>query len=670
MTTTRIASLFLFLATGLLAQEPAAPAAPPAPQQPPQAQQPQRQNWARRVEHRADHSIFSALDLPAPNGMRLGSGAPGPEYWQQQADYVIDVALEPEARTVRGRETVTYHNNSPHTLEYVWVHLEQNCLRPDSISTLTDGGSLMGGDSDTTDGVALHKVAANGSRLDYSVYDTMMRIDLPEALQPGKQFVFEVEWSFVVPERVFRRYGTMQTKKGIIWELAQWFPAVAVYDDVHGWNTLPYIGGGEFYTNFGTYQLNITVPRDHVVVASGELLNPQDVFTSEQQQRFARAKASEETVAIVAKDEVGTAASRPAGEGPLTWRFRAEKVRTVAWAASPAFILDGAVIDANAASKVLCMSAYPEECAGAWSKSTQMLRKSLAGYSRRWFEYPYPVMTNVAGVEGGMEYPMILFCAAGNNERALWGVTTHEAGHTWFPMIVNTDERRHAWMDEGFNTFINGYSDEDWYGPQQEQAPRPGRRARSGGGMRMPGSDGLPIDTPADQLPAMAIGMLQYGKTGQGMRLLREHILGPERFDHAFRTYIRRWAYKSPRPADFYRTMEDAAGADLAWFWRGWFVESTRLDQAVDAVTQATDSRSARITFTNLDRMVMPLQYRITYEDDTTEDVKLPVQVWHSSNRVVRSAGAKKKVKQVVIDADGVFPDSARANNEWVAEKQ
>lgn len=655
MSTARILLSSLFLATALTAQEPARA-------EPQQGQQPPRQNWSRRVEQRADRSIFSALDLPTPSAMRLGSGAPGPGYWQQAADYRIDVELLPETRTVRGRETVDYHNHSPHTLDYVWVHLEQNCLRPDSISTLTDGGSLMGGESDTTDGVALQKVASGGSRLDYTVHDTMMRIDLPAPLQPGQTFQFEVEWSFVVPQRVFRRYGTMETAKGTIWELAQWFPAVAVYDDVHGWNTLPYIGGGEFYTNFGTYQLNITAPRDHVVVASGELLNPQDVFTAEQQERFARAKQSEETVVVIAKDEVGTPGSRPEGTGPLTWRFRAEQVRTVAWAASPAFILDAAVVDASAANKVLCQSAYPAECAGAWSKSTQMLRKSLGGYSRRWFEYPYPVMTNVAGVEGGMEYPMIIFCAAGNNERGLWGVTTHEAGHTWFPMIVNTDERRHAWMDEGFNTFINGYSDEDWYGPQQEQ--RQGRRAR-GGAMRLPIGDGMPIDTPADQLPAMAIGMLQYGKTGQGLRLLREHILGPERFDHAFRTYIRRWAFKSPRPADFYRTMEDAAGADLAWFWRGWFVESTRLDQAVDSVTPATDRRPARITFTNLDRMVMPLHYRVTYDDDTTEDVKLPVQVWHSSNRVVRSAAAGKQVKKVEVDPEAVFPDGARANNEW-----
>ena len=613
-----------------------------------------RKSWARTEEPQTNVSIFRALDLPTPNRIRNGAGAPGPDYWQQEANYKIDVQLLPEQRTVKGREHVTYINRSPDTLDYIWVHLEQNALRKDSLCSLTDGTSLMGGASDNTDGVQVRELAAGGKALTYQVYDTLMRVELPTPMAPGASFEFDCAWDFVVPERVFRRYGTMDTAKGTIWELAQWFPAVAVYDDVHGWNTLPYIGGAEFYTNYGTYDVSITAPRDHVVVATGVLQNGAEVYTAEQLKRIEQAKKSEETVAIIAKEEVGTKESRPAGEGPLTWKFHAEKVRTFAWASSPAFILDAAAL-----GETLCQSAYPAECSKTWSKSTQMIRKALGGYSKRWFPYPYPMATNVAGVEGGMEYPMIVFCAAGGNERSLYGVTSHEFGHTWFPMVVNSDERRHAWMDEGFNTFINIYSDEDWFG-------KVGKPRGGGGGL---GGGGMPIDTPADQLSQMAIGSLQYMKTGAGLFLLRESILGPDRFDYAFRTYIRRWAFKSPRPWDFFRSMEDAAGADLAWFWRGWFLESAKLDQAIDSVRQPAEKRAGSIAITNLDRMVMPLHLRITYEDDSVEDRVLPVQIWHSSNRTQQPLAAGKKAKKVEIDAERVFPDAARANNVWTPEK-
>ena len=615
-----------------------------------------RDEFARAPEPRTDVTIFSALDLPTPNRVRTGSGAPGPDYWQQRVDYRIDVTLDPSDRKVTGKEHVTYHNNSPDALDYLWVHLEQNILRKDSIGSLTDGGSAVGGPSENSDGVQVANVAAASGSLPFTVYDTLMRVELPQPLAAGAKFEFDVAWSFHVPRQVFRRYGTWDVKKGTVWEIAQWFPAVAVYDDVHGWNTLPYIGTGEFYTNHGDFDLAITVPRDHLVVASGVLQNADEVFTKEQLERFARAKQSTDTVMIRGDDEVGDPKTRPAGDGPLTWRFRAENVRTVAFASSEAFILDACQSGAT-----LVQSAYPAESLPVWGKSTQMLRKAIEGYSKRWFPYPYPVATNVGGVEGGMEYPMIIFCSGENNrsERGLYGVTTHEIGHNWFPMTVNTDERRHAWMDEGFNTFINKYSTGDWF--PNTKPPRGGSFA---GMLKSPG---VPIVTNADRLNGMQLGLLEYEKTGVGLVILREYILGPERFDFAFRTYIRRWAFKSPQPADFFRTMEDASGMDLAWFWRGWFLENDPFDQAIDRVQQAKGERGAKITFLNKQRMVMPLSFRLTFDDGTTEDRRLPVELWTKSDKVGVPIDTTKQIREVRIDPDQMLPDVDRSNNVWTA---
>ncbi len=613
-----------------------------------------RDDFARTVEPRTDQTIFTELTLPTPNRLRTAAGAPGPDYWQQQVDYAIEASIDPATRTISGKERVTYHNNSPEALEYLWVNLEQNVLRQDSLGSQIGGGRAVGGASEPSDGVRIGAVSAGGSPLSYQVYDTMMRVDLPQPLAAGKKFDFDISWQFQMPERVFRRHGILKVRKGLVFEVAQWFPAVAVYDDVHGWNHLPYLGNGEFYTNFGDYDLKITAPREHLVVATGALQNPEQVYTKEQLQRLEQAKTSAETVIIRSKEEVGDPKSRPAGEGPLTWHFKAERVRTCAWATSETFVLDAAGLDG-----ILVQSAYHEDAPGVWQQSTQMLRTAIAGYNKRLFPYPYPVATNVAGVEGGMEYPMIIFCRGGN-ERGLYGVTTHENGHNWFPMPVNTDERRHAWMDEGFNTFINIYSTADWF-----EAPSGGGGGRRGG-RAMP-NPGVPIMTEADHMGGL-LGMLGYQKPADGLRPLREHILGAERFDHAFRTYIRRWAFKSPQPADFFRTMEDASGMDLDWFWRGWIVESASLDQAVGEVQQGQGNRGASITFTNLERMVMPLHFTATFEDGTTESRQLPVQVWFTSNRVQQRLTTAKKVTKVEVDAERIWPDASRGNNVWEAK--
>jgi peptidase M1-like protein len=606
---------------------------------------------------RASSTIFSPLDLATANTVRNGAGAPGPDYWQQKVDYRIEAKLDPVTRLVLGRAHITYTNESPDALEYLWLNLEQNVFRADSIGAKVGLRSAIGLQNASGKGYRLHQVQAAGSALDYQVYDTLARLELPSPIAAkGGVFEFDIVWDFLIPERVFRRFGIEKVEQGEVFEIAQWFPAVAVYDDVHGWNTLPYIGTGEFYSNFGDYQLELTVPRDWIVVATGELTNPEDVFTATQLDRWRRAHNSAETIAIIAPDEVGQDGWRPAGKGPLTWKFSAAQVRTVAWSASNAFILDAAGLDGT----TLIQSAYPKEGLPLWSKSTQMLRTAIKGYNERWFRYPYPVATNVNGIEGGMEYPMIIFCRGRRSEAGLYGVTAHEIGHNWFPMVVNTDERRHAWMDEGFNTFINYYSKRDWFPDSTGGRANPANVANM---LSQPNQ--LPVETPADHLPGRLLGSLQYTKTGAGLVLLRETILGPERFDYAFRKYIERWAFKSPRPADFFRCMEDAAGVDLAWFWRGWFLETGYLDQAIESVNPAKGKRPATMVIGNLGPLVMPIIAQIEYQDGTTEELRLPVEVWYHSNKIQERIPGNKAVARITLDPNRELPDSNRRNNVW-----
>lgn len=605
---------------------------------------------------RPENTIFSPMDLPAPNGVRTADGRPGPDYWQQEADYVIDTNLDPATRTVSATATITYTNHSPHDLPYLWLHLEQNIFREGSLGSIIGDAADLGLTETQGDGYTIHSISHAGGDLEMQVYDTLGRIHLPEPVAAqGGVFTFDISWDFVIPEEVFLRFGIADFDDGKVYEVAQWIPALAVYDDVHGWNTLPYLGAGEFYTNFGDYKVSITVPRDFLVVATGMLQNEAEVYTQEQVERLSRAKQGEETIIIRGADEIGQG-DRPEGNGPLTWVFEAEDVRTFAWACSPIFQLDAASIDG-----VFLQSAYPKDGLPVWGDSTQMMRKAIAGYNERFYPYPYPAATNVYGAEGGMEYPMIIFCR-GERERKVYGVTTHEIGHMYFPMLVNTDERRHAWMDEGFNTFLGGYSTEDWFGPQKQNENDPGAFAPL---MTFHGQ--MPIATRPDALPSMWLGLLQYQKTGVGLTLLRESVLGPERFDYAFRTYVERWAFKSPQPADFFRCMEDAAGVDLAWFWRGWFYETGTLDQKVGEVLQPGRRRGARIRLENLGGLVMPVHVGVAYEDGTTEILELPAEVWYQSNSITHILPHLKRVTKVVIDPKRRFPDVQRKNNRWEA---
>lgn len=611
-------------------------------------------------------NMFAPLEWPDPDEVRNGAGAPGHEYWQQRVDYVIDATLDADAESISGRATVTYHNNSPDTLEYIWLHLEQNLFKEESVGSLSkEPGSRFGYREGFQGGYSIRSVTWNGDDMDLFVYDTLGRLELPRPIGPGERFSFEIEWSFNIPPFGADRLAVEQVEQGKVFQLAQWFPAVAVYDDVHGWNTKAYLGQGEFYSNFGDYTVSITAPRSHVVVSSGVLRNPEEVLSEEALGRYAMALASEETVTIRGADEVGDPSNWPAGEGALTWRFRAANVRTFAWASSDAFIWDGSGLRVPGSALapeglVFVQAVYPVEGQELWSDAVEMARHSIDFNSRQWHPYPYPVAINVNGRVGGMEYPGIVFCRNRTSERGLYGVTDHEFGHTWFPMMVNTDERRYAWMDEGFNSFINIYTKTDYFGDPGENARGSAGRTRD----RMLQDNQQPMMTFPDNIWRGRLGYTAYGKPAAALALLREYVLGEERFDRAFRAYIDRWAFKHPQPSDFFRTMEDVAGTDLAWFWRGWFYSTATLDQAV--VNVEHDEDWVYVDLENRSDMVMPVRLEVEYDDGTVERRDLPVEIWATTDQW--TAGWNPGDRQIVrvrLDPDAMLPDTDAENNVW-----
>ncbi len=630
---------------------------------------------ARYLEARPDKTIFSPLDLPTPNGMRTATGMPGEDYWQQQVDYRIEVTLNVEQESVAATAHVTYTNNSPQDLPYVWISLEQNLFRADSDgSRFTPPGSRFNNRPDFEGGVTVDYVRAGDKELKLAVHDTIGRIDLLEPVRAkGGTTEFEISWSFRIPDYGADRMGIRRCDQGTIYQLAQWFPAVCKFDDVHGWNTLPYLGQGEFYTDFGSYDVKITAPRGHVVCATGVLRNAGEVLSEEQLRRLILANTSRQTVTIRSATEVGTDEAAKPGEGPLTWHFHADKVRSFAWTSSDATIWDASSIIWDDDSTTLIQSVYPQEARSAWKESTQMLKHSIEHYSEKWFRYPYPTATNVSGMVGGMEYPMIIFCGEDSNKEGLHSVTSHEIGHNWFPMVVNTDERRAAWMDEGFNTFMNTYDRYDVYDAEVNGGEMPeedsGFNARSMARL-MSRPNVQPLAMPSDQIRPEWLGMLAYYKTATAMQMLREVVLGPERFDPAFREYIQAWAFKSPQPADFFRCMENGTGAELAWFWRSWFIENVPLDQAIVSVDQSIASGLARITIANKQEMVMPVFLEIEFTNGEKMDYNMPVYVWYYTNLWTADVAiGDREIKRVIIDRKRVMPDLNRRNNNWVDPK-
>ncbi|MES2882811.1 MAG: M1 family metallopeptidase, partial [Bacteroidota bacterium] len=515
------------------------------------------------------------------NDYRSASGQPGPKYWQNRADYKINCTLDTATHKVSGSVEINYTNNSPDQLKFLWLQLDQNIYKADSrgSATTTQTGGRWA-NATFTEGSIIKSIsveAADGKKYtpQSKVTDTRMQVWLQNALQSaGGKTKLSIAYEFVIPEYGTDRMGRLTTKNGVVYEVAQWFPRLAVYDDIQGWNTLPYIGAGEFYLEYGDIDFSITAPSNLIVVGSGELVNEKEALTPTQQTRLAEARNSDKTVMLRSEKEVTDVKSRPTGT--TTWRFKIANTRDVAWAASKAFVWDAAKINLPSGKKALAMSAYPAESIkkDGWQRSTEMVKASIEHYSSKWFEYPYPVATNVAGVVGGMEYPGIVFCGWESSGGDLWGVTDHEFGHIWFPMIVGSNERKFAWMDEGFNTFINGLSTKAFNKGEFAEFSffPPDQMVQYVFNDKM---DAL-WNTP-DVVQQANLGVAAYLKPAMMLEALRDVVLGPERFDMALREYINRWAFKHPTPWDFFHTIENVAGEDLSWFWRGWIFSNSKL---------------------------------------------------------------------------------------------
>jgi hypothetical protein len=605
----------------------------------------------------ADTSAFRPLELSAPNDYRTAAGEPGPRYWQQRADYTIAATLDTTAKTVTGTETIRYHNNSPSTLRFVWLQVDQNIYRPGSAGSYLNSGDARWGARDFPGGLNLSYARAGGATVTPFVNGTMMRVDLPQPLAPGGTVALDFGWSFMVPEHGSDRMG----REGSLYQIAQWFPRMAVFDDVHGWNTDPYLGQGEFYREYGDYDVAVTVPAGYIVAATGLLQNPAEVLTAAQRERLARAAHSAQQVAIVTGDEVGGASTRPRTNGTMTWRFHATNVHDFAWAGSPRFRWDSENVDG-----VQCHSYYQPE-AVQWVTAADMTCFSIRDFSTRWFKYPWPQATSVAGPVGGMEYPMFVMVHAGGTEGSVFGTIAHEHGHEWFPMIVSSNERRYAWMDEGFNTFIDQFVNAARYGDADKNNAGPGFLRGRYEALVAQGGD-VPLMTPADRVPPAALGVTAYRKPAMVLNLLRDNVVGPEAFDAGFREYVRRWAFKHPTPADFFRTMENVTGRDLSWFWREWMYSTDVLDQAVANVTQTrTDAGAYNVSvdLVSNTRVVMPTRLLLTLANGQTRTADLPVEIWFGGPRYTYRVQTPAQVAGVMIDPQNTLPDQNRGNNAW-----
>jgi hypothetical protein len=628
------------------------------------------------------HETFGPL-FYTKNGTeyRAADGEPGPKYWQNRADYQLAAKLNDQTNEIIGSEILTYTNNSPQKLGYLWMNLEQNLFKSDSRGTAIVplvGNPPMPSSRNWGRGQALDAgfkiksikmLGAKGATTEvkFLVTDTRMQLFLPAAVNAaGGQVKLKIEYSFISPNYGSDRMGIQDTKNGKIFQVAQWYPRMCVYDDIWGWNTIPYTGPGEFYLEYGDFDLSITAPANHIVVASGELLNPQEVYTPAQIKRWAEAANSEKTVVIRSASEVTDPASRPAGKKELTWRFKIRNARDASWGSSAAFIIDAAKMDLPSGKKSIAISAYPVESDGndAWGRSTEYVKKSIEYNSAKWFEFPYPAATAVAGIVGGMEYPGIVFCGYKAKKGSLWGVNDHEFGHTWFPMIVGSNERLYGWMDEGFNTFINTLSTAN-FNNGEYKSTRAMDMHRAAPFFTSPNLETV-MSQPAN-LKERNTGTLLYSKPSAGLVLLREQILGPERFDFAFKTYIAKWAFKHPTPDDFFRTIENAGGENLQWFWRGWFMNNWRLDVAVRDVKYVSDdpAKGALITIDNLEKMAMPVILEIKTVSGKTDRVKLPVEIWERNSSWTFKYPSTEEIQSVTYDPDKVLPDFNPDNNVW-----
>ncbi len=699
-------------------------------------------------------------NLPTPNEQRTASGAPGARYWQQRADYVIDVELDDVNQRIIGKETVTYKNLSPDTLNYIWLQIDQNIFAADSDSAKTQTApSLEGATLNALEQLADRKYDgeimisnvrdAKGNPLRNTIVKTMMRIDLPAPLPPGKNFVFSLDWNYTINDGAFfggrTSYEYFPRDKNYIYTIAQWFPRMAAYNDVSGWQHKQYLGSGEFTLEFGDYLVRLTTPNDHVVLATGVLQNPNQVLKPEWIRRLKQAETAKEPLKIVTNEEAkANEAGKPTGK--KTWIFKADNVRDFAFASSRKFIWDaqGQTVGRN---KVMAQSLYPNEASPLWDKfSTHAIIHTLNVYSRYSFDYPYPTAISVSNRHvGGMEYPMICFNGPRPNADGTYseqskyfliGVVIHEVGHNYFPMTVNSDERQWTWMDEGLNTFVQFLAQNEWEKNYPSRRGEPKEIAEY-----MISENQVPIMTNSESV--LQFGNNAYGKPATALNILRETILGRELFDFAFREYAQRWKFKRPMPADFFRTMEDASGVDLDWFWRGWFYTTDHVDISIENVrlfqvnTQNPDTEkellrkqansqprtltqqrndplakrnelypSLRDYYDDVDKfkvtdkeredyrkflvgltesekailnggyffyvvdlknvggLVMPLIFKVEYADGTSEEIRIPAEIWRYNNfDVSKLIITRKEAKAIVLDPNLETADADLSNN-------
>ncbi|MEO7314610.1 MAG: M1 family metallopeptidase [Ginsengibacter sp.] len=629
-------------------------------------------------------SIFNPQELFAQNvytknenEFRSANGAPGAAYWQNRADYLLHATIDTVKNILSGTETIHYTNNSPDALSSLWLELAQNMYREGARSNFYSSATRRRTPAGNThtEGYQFDHVTIEYKgktvKADYMINDTRMQIRLPQSLSSKEKIDIHIKYNYKLPGAFGGRTDFFSTKNGKIYEIAQWYPRMCVYDDLHGWDALPFLGSGEFYCEYGDFDYTVIVPDGMIVAGSGELQNEKEVLSTAQIQRLNKARKSDQTIMIRTAAEVK---NNPENNKTQSWHFKMFNTRDVAFGASAAYIWDAAKINLPHGKTSLAMSVYPVESAGdsAWGRSTEYLKKSIEYFSEKWLPYPYPVAINEAGIAGGMEYPGILFDGMNAKGKQLYWVTAHEIGHNWFPMMVGSNERRYAWMDEGLNTFIDIYASDAFnmgeFAPKRDGEYAPGKGNPADEIIPLLKDDAAPnMMARADMLTEKYRHPLVYFKPAFGLVLLREQILGEDRFDYAFKKYMERWVYKHPSPDDFFRTMESESGEDLGWFWKGWFYNNWQFDVAIQSVTYTENDpkNGADIKMINLQKMALPITMEVILKDGSKMNLKLPVETWMQSAEHTIHIATREAIQSVIIDPENKLPDSNRSNNVW-----
>ncbi|MEQ7800098.1 M1 family metallopeptidase [Pedobacter sp. ASV1-7] len=633
-----------------------------------------------------------------PNIYRSASGAPGPAYWQQRADYEIDAELDEKNLRLNGSETITYYNNSPDPLSYLWVQLDENQHKASSDNKLTERSKISKQmdykalnniiNPENNLGVQILKVTdEKGTALPYTINNTMMRIDLPSALQPKQKYKLRITWNYNIANRMIDGgrggYEYFAEDDNYLFTITQWFPRMAVYSDFQGWQNKQFEGRGEFALAFGNYKVNMTLPADHVVGATGECQNYAQVLSSTSLKRWNAAQTAKAPIEIINLSEVQSAISKKSS-AKKTWTYTAENVRDFAWVSSRRLVWDAMATHING-KKIMSMSYYGPEAYPLYNKySTKVVDHTLREYSKHTIPYPYPVAISVEAANG-MEYPMICF-NYGRAEKdgtyteaikhGMISVIIHEVGHNFFPMIVNSDERQWSWMDEGLNTFCQYLTEQAWDNNYPSQR---GPAHKITDYMKMPKDQLEPIMTNSENI--INFGPNAYAKPATALNILRETVMGRTLFDYAFKEYAKRWAFKHPTPADLFRTMEDASAVDLDWFWRGWFFGTDPVDislndvryHKMDSLNVANESKKNfyELDFSNIGGLVMPIIIEWTFVDGSKEIDRIPAYIWRKDeNKVTKVFAKDKEVRSVQIDPYRETADIDESNNSWPRQSQ